>query len=654
MRGFICILLISVGLSYSLHAQDINIPDSVNLIDEVFIYAPRNLNETGAKIIRFDSIVLIDKAGSDLSALLSENSPVFVKSIGRGSLATASFRGTNASHTKVLWNNIPLNSPMLGTVDLSLIPVNVADEISLYFGVASLQKSGGAIGGLVNLSTTPDWTQKKSIGINLSAGSYSTYSNSANLSFGNNKIRSVTRIYHNSSANDFEFVNSDIIDGSIQKQQNADYLQYGFLQDLHFRTGKKSVASIKSWYQKMERGIPVLTTNESGFSNNISRQNDENLILSAEYSYFNSGRRLDISSGYNRQNLAYLHKNHINGVGFHRIIDSQSKAMSLYNRIAYNHRVFDILEVNYEAAYNFHNVVSHENVHGNAYDTIRHEILASASVYSNLTDNLRIGLIARQERYDGKFSGFVPSFLIEYRLRKNLYLKSSIARNNRYPDLNDLYFTPGGNPDLVHEQGWQFESGIDYNYGSKSLVLQSGLSLFYSRIHNWILWRPTVMGYWQPDNIELVEAKGFEVNANIKYSFSDYLFSANGNYAYTSSINKSMPFGPNDNSVGKQLPYIPLHSANLLVRLDYRKIFISYQWNYYSERFTGSAAEPGVLLSIYPYYMNNASVGYNFKIKNNTLSLTLSVYNLFNEKYRSVLWQPMPGRNYLIKVIWRV
>ncbi len=635
-------------------AQDFAFPDTINLIDEVMIIAPRNLNETGSKILKFDSLVVQSKLGADLSVLLSENSPVFVKSAGKGSLATASFRGTNASHTRVLWNNIPLNSPLLGMVDLALIPINIADDISLYFGAASLQKTGGALGGLVDLSTNPDWSERFSANVMSSAGSFSSFNNAADISFGNRNIMSVTRFYRNSSANDFEFVNKDIIGGGVQTQQNADFTQYGLLQDLHFRTGEKSIASIKSWYQKMDRGIPVLTTNESGFGNNSSRQNDENIILTAQFTHFNKGGRLDLSSGFNKQQLAYKHNNYVNGQGYHRVIDSESSVFSLYNRTSYSHKLLKVLELVYEGGYNLHKVNSFENIRGHGYDTSRNEIYVSAAVFADFSSDFRMGFIARQDYYDSKLSGFIPSIFAEYKLIKNLYLKSSVARNNSYPNLNDLYFTPGGNPNLVHEQGWQFESGLEHNLSHKSFTLQSGLSVFYSSIKDWILWRPTVMGYWQPENIEEVEAKGIELNLNMKYLFSNYSLSAAGNYAYTSSVNRSSPFGINDNSIGKQLPYIPLHSANFLVRLDYKNLYLSYQWNYYSERYTGSAAEPGVLVSIYPYFMNDASAGYNFTTGKSTAAVSLHVYNLFNEKYRSVLWQPMPGRNYMIKLVWRV
>ena len=48
--------------------------------------------------------------------------------------------------------------------------------------------------------------------------------------------------------------------------------------------------------------------------------------------------------------------------------------------------------------------------------------------------------------------------------------------------------------------------------------------------------------------------------------------------------------------------------------------------------------------------MNDIGIGKNFIFKKVDLVLNFKIYNLFNEKYRSVLWQPMPGRNYSLQL----
>ena len=122
------------------------------------------------------------------------------------------------------------------------------------------------------------------------------------------------------------------------------------------------------------------------------------------------------------------------------------------------------------------------------------------------------------------------------------------------------------------------------------------------------------------------------------------------NYAFTKSVRADENANPNDQSLGKQLPYIPRHSANLFSQVSWFNFFFNYQWTYFSTRYTSSVAEPGVLVSIYPYFMNDIGIGKNFIFKKVDLVLNFKIYNLFNEKYRSVLWQPMPGRNYSLQL----
>ena len=113
-------------------------------IQEVQVFGKRKIEEAGSMVTHIDTLALQMMKTQTISELLSSYSPVFMKSYGRGSTATASFRGTAPSHTQVFWNGIKLNSPMRGDVDFSLFPVYFIDDISLLHGGSSLQSGSGA------------------------------------------------------------------------------------------------------------------------------------------------------------------------------------------------------------------------------------------------------------------------------------------------------------------------------------------------------------------------------------------------------------------------------------------------------------------------------------------------------------------------------
>lgn len=165
------------------------IRDSVFQLQEVIKTADKlfKKEEAGMTQTRVDSMVLIEKSNLSLSELLSENTPVFIKSHGRGALATASFRGTAASHTQVNWNGININSPMTGMVDFSLLPVYVIDQISLKHGASSIADQSGGLGGTINIENKADWSKPFRLKYMQGIGSFKTFDEFFQISFGKKK-----------------------------------------------------------------------------------------------------------------------------------------------------------------------------------------------------------------------------------------------------------------------------------------------------------------------------------------------------------------------------------------------------------------------------------------------------------------------------------
>ena len=95
-------------------------------------------------------------------------------------------------------------------------------------------------------------------------------------------------------------------------------------------------------------------------------------------------------------------------------------------------------------------------------------------------------------------------------------VKASVSRNYRFPTLNDLYFLPGGNPDLKNEHGFSYDAGVSFDVGKKGVYKLGGsASWFDSYIDNWIVWLPTAKGFWTPKNVKEVHAYGVEVKAGL-------------------------------------------------------------------------------------------------------------------------------------------
>ena len=124
-------------------------------IREVPVWGRRPMKSIGIEETKFDSAVLKENIALSIADALTFNAPVFVKQYGRATLSTVSFRGTGPSHTQVTWNGMRINNPMLGMTDFSMIPSYFIDDASLLHGTSSVSETGGGLGGLVKLATTP-------------------------------------------------------------------------------------------------------------------------------------------------------------------------------------------------------------------------------------------------------------------------------------------------------------------------------------------------------------------------------------------------------------------------------------------------------------------------------------------------------------------
>ena len=120
--------------------------------------------------------------------------------------------------------------------------------------------------------------------------------------------------------------------------------------------------------------------------------------------------------------------------------------------------------------------------------------------------------------YGDRWAPLIPAIFTDYVIynKLNLVAKASISRNYRFPTLNDLYFLPGGNPNLKNESGFTYDAGLSFDFGkSDKFNIKGGVTWFDSRIDNWIIWLPTTKGFFSPRNIKKVHAYGVESNATL-------------------------------------------------------------------------------------------------------------------------------------------
>ena len=122
MRSFLCSCLFII-LSVTSFSQQTDSVAMHGKIDTVLVQEKKtqktgNAN-SGSRVSVIEMAILNSNRTRSLAELLSDNSVIYIKSLGQGALATASFRGTSSAHTRVNWNGININPPMSSTFDRS-------------------------------------------------------------------------------------------------------------------------------------------------------------------------------------------------------------------------------------------------------------------------------------------------------------------------------------------------------------------------------------------------------------------------------------------------------------------------------------------------------------------------------------------------------
>lgn len=651
--------------------------DRIRRLGEVTVTGRRPMRDIGVVKTAFDSVTLKENIALSMADILTFNSPVFVKSYGRATLSTVAFRGTSPSHTKVTWNGMQINNPMLGMTDFSTIPSYFVDRAQLLHGTSSVNESGGGLGGLVQLSTVADAPEGIAAQYVQGIGSFRTFDEFLRVTFHNNRWTTSTRVVYSSSPNDYTYINHDkkvniydpdhnIIGQYHPKEKNrsGSYKDFHALQEVYYSLGPHDRLGLNAWFISSNRELPMLTTDygsERAFEN---RQRENTLRSVLSYDHTASQWSLAAKGGYAHTWMAYDYRRELSEGNWAAMTCSRSRVNTLFGQAQGSYTpsrrwLFNagVSLYQYFVRSEDKNIILQDGDRAIVgYDKARVEMSASVSAKWQPVDPLGLSVVLRQESFGDRTAPLIPAFFIDYQvigtewggLPVALTLKSSVSKNYRFPSLNDLYFLPGGNPDLKSESGFSYDFGADFRIArSDRFALSAGATWFDSHIDDWILWLPTPKGFVSPRNVGKVHAYGIESRANLELQpFRGWLLDLSATYSWTPSVNRGAKMSPADQSVGKQLPYVPRHSATLTGRLSWRNWSFLYKWAYYSERFTMSSNDYTLSGHLPAYFMSNISLEKGLFFRPVDLQLKLAVNNLFDEDYLSVLSRPMPGINF--------
>lgn len=590
---------------------------------------------TGTKKILFDPALRprLELGGGNysLAQSLQDQNIVFLKAYGPGLLSSISSRGADPTHTPILWNGFTLQNTVNANPDPAIETIPGNYRAAYYPGGQSGLFGSGAMGGTIHLS--PSFAQKNGLSLHagFEFGSFGRHSQTGNISFQNEKTSFSAGLRLYKALNNFQFVNRAVIGKPIQRLKHAEAngtsINFDFQRQL--KKGGEITASL--WYQFNRRQVPPTMISSVGNAEQV----DENVRSMIGWSKKLTGNHnLSIKTAFLYDFLFY---NDDALVTPSLMVQYASLSRAEYDyRFLKDHSIFVGLNHSYYKVFM-------EEYHG--LSPQRNQTALFIGYKYALPKNLGEAAVQAVEEFtDGKFAPFCPALSVLVKPLPYLPIRVRVNRNYRQPTFNDLYWIPGGNPDLKPELGFSQELGIGfekkYNKPSGEYNISVFGTGFHNTINNRIVWTPGPI-YWSPENIDKTRAYGAEFDMKLGWKKNKFSINISANYSYTKSIRIKERFD-GDPTFKKQLLYIPSHLGGAGIELIYGKTSLFYRHRFTGLRYTladNSKFVPG-------FQTGNIGISQAFNVYGIDVRLWFTCENIANVSYEVLEYRPMPMRNF--------
>ena len=585
--------------------------DSINYLEEVVVSDVHLARSSEFNTVTVLNDSVIEQNSPALTSVLRFNSPVFFRENGPGMVASASFRGTSASHTAVVWNGININSQFNGQTDFNTILASGYESIAVKSGGGSVLYGSGAIGGSVHLDNRFKFNDGFKNKLHFRYGSFDSYFGNFDSNFSTKNLSVQLNFTRHQSENDFPYLNSD------KKNENGDFVNTGFDAAVAYLAGRNNSFKFYTNFYDGERGFSGTITAPS--KSKYEDLNSRNLLEWKSYlGDFTSTLR-----------LAYL--------------DEQYKYYENRNSSNYSYGKAKTGIVKYELEYKFTGnrklfaLLEYQKTTGEGSDfsgSQKRNIGSAGILFTHNLDKLFYELSAKAEFSDRYDSPLLFSAGASYAFTGRYGLRLNISRNYRIPTFNDLFWSAGGNLDLRPEKSLQAELGHELFFSS----LRLSLATFVISTEDLLRWVPNAEGMWRPENTEEALNYGLEATADWQKNIDGHILKFNGNYAYTKAV---------DQDSKNDLIYVPAHKATASAGYGYGRLSSYFQILYNGEIYTSSDNR----YTLDSYTVANFAV--NYDLLKERLQLGIEAQNIFDTSYQNMPSRPMAGRSFYSSLIFK-
>jgi vitamin B12 transporter len=424
---------------------------------------PTRINEQLADVTVIERDAIEQAGATTLPELLSRQPGVqIVSNGGLGKSSSVFIRGTNAGHTLLLVDGIPLGSATLGSPSLTNLPLAQIERIEILRGPASSLYGSDAIGGVIQIFTKQGAGPLRPEAF-VGAGSYGTWEAQAGLAGGTDMWSYSLRATHLKS--DGFNVASDPVryqqaNFSLPNPDNDPYRNTSWSGRLAFRpaAGHELGATLLTADSKnhYDGGGPTV----DAYSNDTTRAwtvYSRNRLADAWTSTLRYGASKDWSENFAPGRSLFA---------------TEQKQWTWQNDVK-----LPLGSLMLAAEHLRQNVNSTTNY------AVKERTVRSLIAGYNITLGNHSGQLSQRYDDNSQFGGKTTgSLAYGYRFNEDWQARAAYGTAFKAPSFNQLYFPGFGNANLKPEFAKNREVGLNWHHAS----LRAGITWFDNRIENLI------------------------------------------------------------------------------------------------------------------------------------------------------------------------
>jgi len=508
------------------------------VMEEVVVTATKTEERRGDipnSVIIMDEIDIQESPAQSLGEFLANELGIDWRTYGNygGASQEIHIRGMGGDGTQVFVNGANVNSPSLGTADVSKIPLNSIERVEVVKGSGSLLYGTGAMGGTVNIITKGPTRDKVDLKLSAGYGSKDTYHLSLEqgmfLSSDMGYYLAATHRETDGSRDNSDLRHNDISLKLVRDGSDLDISFYGDYTDREY--GRPGVQPPPGTQDFFASGVRVYS---SDAASTLDRSSDEDAHLVLEVNGNPSDRvGFKVRGDYTHMenyNLTRYYNSFSGGVP-----GSKTRTTNQFSTMEGNAEIRPfqgsslLLGADYRD-YDWEN----ENV---SLDDNGNEI--SGSRARNKAHLYSKGIYAeaqyrpirffkalagiRQESHSTFGHKNIPRLGIVLNPLEDTVLKFSRGKHFKAPTPNDLFWPredwgwgmgAEGNPNLKPETGWHSDATLEQRFLDGKVFVTT--SYFKWDIDDKIRWVPDASFFYRAQNLDRYEADGWELGARIR------------------------------------------------------------------------------------------------------------------------------------------